>query len=175
MSRFATHARTRFSAPPATARGEVSLRLRRAALRVRSHSGCAAWWARTARRVSSKPGAQHGGRAAAACNQSCARVAGQGARAGQPGEGSVSGRAGGRGPTTGAGRARACRPGESVSGRAGGRGSTAGVGAEHAQEPARGGTAATRARSTAGAQLGRSAARRSPCRHPSSDLRRIWA
>jgi hypothetical protein len=49
MSRFATHARTRFSAPPATARGEVSLRLRRAALRVRSHSGCAAWWARSCR------------------------------------------------------------------------------------------------------------------------------
>ncbi len=120
-------------------------------------------------------GAQHGGRAAAACNQSCARIAGPGARACQPGEDTVSGRAGGRGPSTGAGRARACRPGESVSGRAGGRGSTAGVGAEHAQEPARGGTAATRARSTAGAQLGRSAARRSSCRHPSSDLRRIWA
>ena len=137
-------ARTRFSAPPATARGEVSLRLRRAALRVRSHSGCAAWWARTARRVSSKPGAQHGGRAAAACNQSCARVAGPGARSGQPGEGSVTvslwpgGRQG-----TNYRRGPSARVPARVSGRAGGRGSTAGVGAEDARVPAWGGTAAT--------------------------------
>ena len=166
-------ARTRFSAPPATARGEVSLRLRRAALRVRSHSGCAAWWARTARRVSSKPGAQHGRRAAAACNQSCARVAGPGARAGQPGEGSVSGRAGGRGPTTGAGRARACRPG-SLAGRVAGDRPPAWGPRTHACQRGEG-RLPRGARSTAGAQLGRSAARRSPCRHPSSDLRRIWA
>ena len=57
--------------------------------------------------MNSKPGGQHGGRAAAACNKSCARVAGPGARACRPGEGSVSGRAGGRGLTAGAGRARA--------------------------------------------------------------------
>ena len=78
------------------------------AQRLRSHSGRAAWRARTARRMNSKPGGQHGGRAAAACNKSCARVAGPGARACRPGEGSFSGRAGGRGSTAGAGRAHPC-------------------------------------------------------------------
>jgi hypothetical protein len=100
------------------------------AQRLRSHSGRAAWRARKARRMNSKPGGQHGGRAAAACNQSCARVAGPGARACRPGEGSVSGRAGGRGLTAGAGRARA-RAGAGRGEPGGRQGSTAGAGRAH--------------------------------------------
>jgi hypothetical protein len=101
-------------------------------------------------------GAQHGGRAAAACNQSCARIAGPGARACQPGEDTVSGRAGGRGPSTGAGRAR---PGsQSPAGRVAGDRPPAWGPSTRKSQRGEGrlprGRAAQRARSSVGAQHG---------------------
>jgi hypothetical protein len=143
MSRFATHARTRFSAPPATARGEVSLRLRRAALRVRSHSGCAAWWARSCRL---QPELR------ANCRAGRARV---------PARGGYSLRSGGRqgtvyrrGPSARVpARGVSLRPGgwQGIDRRRGGRGRTrASVG----RDGCHGGRAAQRARSSVGAQHG---------------------